>query len=65
MNINRDLMKAARDFVYPVDKNGRISVVYGDYYFRVDQEKKWGKKAWAEACNKARIEYDRWLALRC
>lgn len=64
MNINKDLMKAARDFIYPVDKNGRISVVYGDYYFRVDQERKWGKKAWAEACNKARIEYNQWLALR-
>ena len=56
MYINAELQKAARAFTQPV--NGRVSMVYGDYYYRVDQEKKWGKEAWEEACKKARMEYN-------
>ena len=53
-----DLQKAARDFVYPATADGRISIVYGDYYFRKQQEKKYGEQAWKEACEKARMEYN-------
>ena len=54
--INFELQKAARAYTQPV--NGQVSMVYGDYHYRVDQERKWGKEAWEEACNKARMEYN-------
>lgn len=50
-------MKAARAFIQPTDNNGRINVLYGDSYYRIDQEKKWGKEVWKNACDKARMEY--------
>lgn len=56
-----NLEDAARAYLGLV-VNGRISMVYGDYYFRKQQEEKYGKKAWEEACKKVRAEYNaiRW-----
>jgi hypothetical protein len=52
-----NLEDAARAYLGLV-VNGRISMVYGDYYFRKQQEKKYGEKAWKEACQKVRAEYN-------
>ena len=52
-----NLQDAARAYTRPA-VNGRISVVYGDHSFKKQQEDLYGKKAWKEACNKARIEYN-------
>lgn len=50
-----DIREAARLYTYP--KNDSSSV-YANHHFHIDQEKKYGKKAWAEACTKARTEYN-------
>lgn len=52
-----NLRDAARAYTRPaVDE--RISVVYGDYYFKKQQEDLYGKQAWQDACIKARTEYN-------
>lgn len=61
MMLSKDLLDAARAYI-GLDVNGRISMVYGDYYFRKQQVEKYGEKAWKEACEKVRAEYNaiRW-----
>ena len=52
-----NLRDAARAYTRPA-VDGRISVVYGDHYFKKQQEGLYGKRAWQDACTKARTEYN-------
>jgi len=53
-----NIQEAAKLYMYPMTAAGNLSPVYADHYFRVDQEKRYGKEAWENACRKARTEYN-------
>ena len=56
--IKLNLQEAAKSFMIPVDKNGNISPMYADRYTDTYYKKKYGEKAWQDACTKARTEYN-------